>query len=876
MNSRTGFAAGANYDVDISAVTNHRYGDAFVDVNGDGNTDFCRFTGSAGNYRMSCRLSTGKAWESADRSSPVILEGDAQNRWWVDINGDGLPDFCRAVGADPDSGSNKSSLWCRLVRGGDTVTGLFGVSELVFEASVANAIHFGLPSGGRSFCDPFGTGIPTLCRATYREVATGTQECYDGESGQVCYPVYNNMNGIAVGVYGGFVGAVSGVDAIQASPALLAAYTDSLGAETRVTYMPLSSPHVYAKSGLGTAFPRVQVVQPRSPTVFETRAWRTGSPSDTLTGNARYFYKDLRVDNQSGSRGFRERWFLTEGSNTLEHTTYYQSLGPTLDASSLLNDTRETGQVKERRVYAIDTAKVRENVPGWTPPAGGNSRQRKLSATMYQASALPASMSTNAVSPPTADNPFLLLKRTVNTLGHTSNDQCTADMAHPRLRPVVATRTESWDWNGSIAVPLPTVDTSIKTTYYGNVVCLQETTTDGSQVWSKRTTNVYAQDDVFAYRLGRLTSTKVESTAPTADVQLASTPSAYGGSPNANTTSSIAASILTLSAPAFGNTQVGQSADANATLANSGSHAVLISTPGSASVAGQGLSFQSTTCGTQLAAGTSCTISVRYAPSSVSTTTGTVSIDSGAGVRVAPFVASSLASYTAATLTSAAPDLGLVMWGAAAPTASVTLRNDGNSPMTLSGLSGLSSRFQLTGNTCSGIAPLASCTMTLSMPTSAAGDTPSSVTTTGANSNASFTVSGTVRSVVSRWGATSLGFGNVNVGQSSTQNVSLFNDGFGINANWTSAFATLTNLPAGFTANTSACGAVAPGGSCTVPITFAPTAAQGYSGSGIQPTNSSYASNSLAVSGTGVVPDHHHRDSSSKQSRFWIGTEGCL
>jgi hypothetical protein len=300
--------------------------------------------------------------------------------------------------------------------------------------------------------------------------------------------------------------------------------------------------------------------------------------------------------------------------------------------------------------------------------------------------------------------------------------------------------------------------------------------------------------------------------------------------------------------------QVGQNGTSNATLTNSGTSPAVIVVPSAASVNGSGMSFVSTTCATTLAAGGSCTVAVRFAPASVGTTTGTVSVDTAGGVRVATFTATSLATYSAATLTSAAPALGTVSWGDAAPTAAVTLRNDGNSPMTLTGLSGLASRFQISANACSGVAVGASCTMTLSMPTtSSLGSDTSSVTTIGATNNASFTVSGTVRGVVSRWTPASLAFGNVNVGQSSTQNVTLTHEGFGINANWTSAYSSLANLPAGFTANTSACGAVAPGSSCTVPITFAPTAAQSYSGSNISPTNNSYAGNTLSVSGTGVL-----------------------
>jgi hypothetical protein len=79
----------------------------------------------------------------------------------------------------------------------------------------------------------------------------------------------------------------------------------------------------------------------------------------------------------------------------------------------------------------------------------------------------------------------------------------------------------------------------------------------------------------------------------------------------------------------------------------------------------------------------------------------------------------------------------------------------------------------------------------------------------------------------------------------------VFNDGFGANINWAGV---LSNLPTGLSANTSACASVPPGGNCSVGITFSPTAAQAYSGASIYPSNTSYTSNTLTISGTGALP----------------------
>jgi hypothetical protein len=842
-----GFASTPTMDIAIASTSiGNKEGAAFVDINGDGKTDFCRYNASTS--RLVCRLSSGKAWLTTDQATAnSVSSSHSLARWWADVNGDGLPDFCRAVGPDPNATGNMSNLWCRLSRGGDSTTGLFAPQDLKFdEVTTSGAVHFGVNTGGRAFCDAFGTGVQTFCRATQRTVSTG-QSCYEGESGQVCYDTSAKVHGIAVGVYGGLGVTSTHKDQLQANLPLLAKYSDGLGAETRVSYMPLSNDMVYKRNGVGTGFPRVQMVTPRSPVVFETRAWRT-SEQITLTGNARYFYKDLRVDNQAGSRGFRERWFLSEGANTLEHATYYQGLGPGVDTGSIDNDTREIGVTRDKRVYAIDPNRI---TPSADPRlVSGNTRQKFL-AGVFEKATTGSSMTTTAVAPTSATTPFMLLRRTVSTLGDTVP-------ANPLLRVVTQSTTSAWDWqHGAAVTALPVVNGTSQTSIRGNVELITETTTHAGQTWSKETTNTYA-DNAAAWLLGRLTRAQVVSNAPTADAQIAANPGSAGTSPNATATSSSAATVPQLVAPIFMNTQVGQTSTASATLTNNSGGTLVLTPPAAASVTGSSVfSFQSTTCGapgapsTQLANNASCTITIRFAPTGVTTSSGAVSVETASGPRTATFQATSLASFSTATLTAAPANLGEMWLGQTAPSTTATFRNDGNSAMTLSGLSGMAAPFQLTGNTCSNVAAGASCSMTIAMPTGAAGSGPINVTTVGATNNTSFTLNGRVNSAVSRWSVTSLAFGNVTVGQSSTQAVTVYNDGFGLAINWAGA---LANLPAGFSATTSSCGSVVPGSSCGVSITFAPTAAQAYSGSSIYPSNISYTNNTLAVSGTGVHP----------------------
>lgn len=204
-------------------------------------------------------------------------------------------------------------------------------------------------------------------------------------------------------------------------------------------------------------------------------------------------------------------------------------------------------------------------------------------------------------------------------------------------------------------------------------------------------------------------------------------------------------------------------------------------------------------------------------------------------------------------LTSASPNFGSVSFSAIAPTRSLTFRNDGNTAMTLTGLSGLPALVTLVGNNCTSVAPGASCAMSIRMgTTSSVGQVVGTIFTQGATTNASFSVTGAVTGVVSRWSVLSVAFGSVTINQSATAQVTLYNDGYGATANWSNA---LTGaFPAGFSGNTSACSSVAPGASCSVLLTFSPTAVQSYSTSTISPNGVAYANNTLALSGAGIAP----------------------
>lgn len=91
-----------------------------------------------------------------------------------------------------------------------------------------------------------------------------------------------------------------------------------------------------------------------------------------------------------------------------------------------------------------------------------------------------------------------------------------------------------------------------------------------------------------------------------------------------------------------------------------------------------------------------------------------------------------------------------------------------------------------------------------------------------------------------------LAFGNVTVGSTATAPMTISNSG--------TAELTITSVsyPTGFSGSFSS-GTIAAGGSQTVTVTFAPTAAQSFSGSIVVSGNQASGTNSIAVSGTGTA-----------------------
>ena len=208
---------------------------------------------------------------------------------------------------------------------------------------------------------------------------------------------------------------------------------------------------------------------------------------------------------------------------------------------------------------------------------------------------------------------------------------------------------------------------------------------------------------------------------------------------------------------------------------------------------------------------------------------------------------------TSATL-SAAPTLlsfGNQTVGSTSSAQSVTITNTGNAAASISSVSA-GAPFAQT-NTCgSSLAAGASCTASVTFKPTAAGSASGTLTVNSNATNSSLNValSGTGTTAASATlsaSPSSVSFGNQAVGStSSAQSVTITNTG--------GAAASISSVAAGSGfGQTNTCGSsLAAGASCTVSVTFSPTAAQAYSANLTVSSNATNATLTVPLSGTGT------------------------
>ncbi|MFM9882342.1 MAG: choice-of-anchor D domain-containing protein [Burkholderiales bacterium] len=337
---------------------------------------------------------------------------------------------------------------------------------------------------------------------------------------------------------------------------------------------------------------------------------------------------------------------------------------------------------------------------------------------------------------------------------------------------------------------------------------------------------------------------------------------AYIANPNAGTPSP--AIRLSTASLAFGGQQV---------LTPSAQMVVTVSNTGSADLALQTITVGGThaadfartgTCapGGTLAAGGTCTIAMTFTPQTMGARSANVAIThnatgspgsitlSGTGTA-APAAALGLSANTIA--------FGDQVQGTTSPSKSVTLSNSGSAPLTFSslGVTGANaSDFQIAGACAAGgtVAAGGSCTLNVAFAPGAIGSRAASITiassATGSPHAVGLSGNGVAIGVpAAKLSPASVSFGNQIVGApGSQQAVTLTNTG--------GAILNMTNFAVtgpGFAHNSSCGASLAPAASCTINVTFAPTAIGATAGSLTVATNATGSPHTVPLTGSGIM-----------------------
>jgi len=260
---------------------------------------------------------------------------------------------------------------------------------------------------------------------------------------------------------------------------------------------------------------------------------------------------------------------------------------------------------------------------------------------------------------------------------------------------------------------------------------------------------------------------------------------------------------------------------------------------------------QTNTCGTSVAVGASCVITVTFKPTAAGSLTAAIKIAdnaSGSPQMVPLSGGSSAVGLSAGSLT-----FPLTTIGVAAPTQQITLTNKSNSAFSLTGIAVAgtdASSFSETNTCAATIASAASCVITVTFDPAASGVLTASVSISDSSYGSPQTIALNGTGTPVKLSASSLTFPSTAVGvAAATKQVTLTNEG--------SSALSITSIGMTGTyytsfSQTNTCGAsVAAGGSCVITVTFKPTKV-GTLTADVKITNGGYGSpQEIALTGTG-------------------------
>ncbi len=309
------------------------------------------------------------------------------------------------------------------------------------------------------------------------------------------------------------------------------------------------------------------------------------------------------------------------------------------------------------------------------------------------------------------------------------------------------------------------------------------------------------------------------------------------------------------------------SAPETVTLTNTGSATLTVN-----SITNSGNYSQTNTCGSSVAAGASCAINVVFTPTSTGTRGGTLVVSDSAGnsPQTAGLTGTGLAQT--ATLSPSSLSFGSQMVNTKSATKSVKLTNNTGATITIFGIT-TSGNYSET-NTCgTSLAATKVCAIAVMFTPTTTGTVPGTLTITSsyAGSPQTLPIIGTGVAPTAVFAPTSLTFANQAVGTSSPVNsVTLTNSG---TAALTISSISVTGTDTTDFSQTNTCGTtLSVNASCSISVTFTPTASGTRAASVSVSDNAAGSPQSVPLTGNGLAPAASLSPSSITFSNQAVGT----
>ena len=270
------------------------------------------------------------------------------------------------------------------------------------------------------------------------------------------------------------------------------------------------------------------------------------------------------------------------------------------------------------------------------------------------------------------------------------------------------------------------------------------------------------------------------------------------------------------------------------------------------SIATSGVFSQTNNCPSILVAATTCTVTVWFAPSAAGSVTGLLNVfDDSYNLGSSQVVTlNGTGTMPGASITPTSLSFSMQVAGTTSSARTITVLSNGTGPLQVSNVVA-TAPFSQTNNCSAPMAPAASCTIQVSFAPTVVGAASGSVTITDNAGTQTVTLSGSGSAPVT-FSPTSLSFGNVVEATNSTRMITLTNR---LNTTLTVSSVGVSGVSGPFAVASNTCGAgVAAGASCTVGVTFSPTAVGSASGTLTFTDSANTSPQTVSLSGTGIAP----------------------